>query len=1217
MSSEDLIRLEDWEVTGVCAQMQSRANSITSTNYSQDCLEIPRELKMEDGMVTPRNHFVTLIGVSILFSEREASSNIVIFGTRQSSSYRVSAVWVGFLTGNVMGITDMMVFDTRGFSFLPGRSLSSKHVQHRSSRSVMSLFILDDMIVDESGDSHENKRVKITTACDTCRRRKVKCDVPEAHSKNRSQLILGYQCTFSDASTKRPRGPPKGFVALIEDRLHTIESLLVNLVNKDNINENIKEVKREREQTIEETTTSTQQRFSTFKIRHYSPSTNNSQHHLFIPSTPPTDSAGLLDHSQSLMPSFGDELASDDEDCLQQNLISPFAENSLQSRSLSFLINQDQSDVGSYVEPPLPTSTPSLESLQPDVERQLLEKYFNHFHPYFPIVNRSQFIRRLNVEDQPSPLLLNAIYAVGALFPPVLSDSSNPSVYYERARSLLDHFIDVPRLSTVQALILLCMVDQGKPSSYRSQTYSSMAIRMAQSMGLNRRNGEVYQGKGRQTKKLVWWGCFIIDRLNSLSTGDPLAINDKLCDIEFPSPDEVDDQDENQQPSSSQQTNTQSSTYTQQINIFVNFARLARLTGQIIEHLQSVSCTGISSSWNHHVMVSGFENLLLSWLRELPPYLHYTPSPQHMKLPGHIASIHMHHQALFLMLHYPYIAGGHNSRSRNSRAYAKSLSVCTSAANRITHIGVEALNNINVCITFPTMFYCLGKAAKVHMINIASNQRGLAIPAYENIVKIIKICRFYEENNIIAELASQTVKALGKVLIDNQDKFSQEDNFISTSLPSQPSSTHNIKISPTMANQTYGGEPSTAAIDNRTSQAQLMVTVPPAYVPYSSHSGNSKRESPPPPSSASTNIQQQRSQNFSYTQAQENTTQQQFLPVNHGHIFDQFTTMQMQSPAMISTTVATEISGEPQFWELGMNFSSAHTGMVEGFNNNNPYNNQMTVTSPVSATSTTTTPSIPPSTVSSSPSDYFASQQLPQQQRQKTPSTSSASTFSQGALKPPARSSQMSLDSIERDSDPGSNMMTEALRNAGLQNVHNTQRYVFMDTNDNNDNGVYGRMSATNETHPRIFHKIHPRRMTKKEVSTLQDSRLSHTSNNGGQQSTNHAEAIYVLSRRPSSCGLTSAVGGLKFGASVGHEITSVGIGCDDSYEQQHNGPFSATTLEMKEINVGYSERPLNDSVEPENSRSTTIVNCGIKGKDMVVYLCYLNSAKTLKKLKR
>ncbi|POG59818.1 hypothetical protein GLOIN_2v1718840 [Rhizophagus irregularis DAOM 181602=DAOM 197198] len=97
----------------------------------------------------------------------------------------------------------------------------------------MSLIILDDMIVDDSNcDSQENKRVKITTACDTCRRRKVKCD---GESPCANCQRGNYQCTFSDASAKRPRGPPKGFVALIEDRLHTIESLLVNLVNKDTI----------------------------------------------------------------------------------------------------------------------------------------------------------------------------------------------------------------------------------------------------------------------------------------------------------------------------------------------------------------------------------------------------------------------------------------------------------------------------------------------------------------------------------------------------------------------------------------------------------------------------------------------------------------------------------------------------------------------------------------------------------------------------------------------------------------------------------------------------------------------------------------------------------------------------------------------------------------------------------------------------------------------
>src|ERR1044072_3799352 len=244
------------------------------------------------------------------------------------------------------------------------------------------------------------------------------------------------------------------------------------------------------------------------------------------------------------------------------------------------------------------------------------------------------------------------------------------------------------------------MVDQGKPSSYRPQTYSSIAIRMAQSMGLNRRNGAVYQGKGRQTKKLIWWGCFIIDRLNSLINGDPLTINDKTCDIELPSPDEVDDQDDDnqsQQQNSSQQNSPSnySSTYAQQINIFISFIRLSRIIGQIIEHLQSTSCVGMPASWIHHAMINNFENSLLNWLRELPPFLQYTPSPQHMPLPGQIASLHMHHQTLFLILHYPYIASQNNSRSpniRTSKTYFKSLNYCSSAANVITHIGGKYIN---------------------------------------------------------------------------------------------------------------------------------------------------------------------------------------------------------------------------------------------------------------------------------------------------------------------------------------------------------------------------------------------------------------------------------------------------------------------------------------------------------------------------------------------
>ncbi|CAG8505515.1 25147_t:CDS:2 [Cetraspora pellucida] len=976
----------------------------------------------------------------------------------------------------------------------------------------MSLFILDDMIVDESGDSH--KRVKITTACDTCRRRKVKCD------------------GASPCANCQRGGPPKGFVALIEDRLHTIESLL-------------------RETTIEETTTSTRQKFSTFKIRHYSPSytiaPTNSQHHLFIPSTPPADATGFstFSDSQTLI-SYNDELASDDEDILHQNLVSPTDANSLQSSTLSFLINPNQSTgASSYVDPPLPTSIPQLNKALPaDVTQLLLEKYFNHFHPYFPIINRAKFFRHLsnpNVEDQPSPLLLNAIYSVGALFPPALPDSYSPNTFYDRARSMLDFFIDAPRVSTVQALILLCMVDQGKPTSYRPQTYSSMAIRMAQSMGLNRRNGLVYQGKGRQTKKFVWWGCFIVDRLNSLATGDPLAINDKMCDIELPSPDEVDDQDEQQSP---QQHNSHSSTYAQQINIFVNFIRLARLIGQIIEHLQSTSCIGMSSSWTHHLMVSNFETSLGAWHRELPHYLHYAPSPQHMPLPGHIASIHMHHQTLFLILHYPYIASNNvrPSNSRMSKTYQKSLIACTSAANTITHIGVEALNNINVCITFPTMFHCLAKAAKVHEINVASSHRGLAIASYRYILKTIKICQFYQQNNIMTELAGQTIKALESIVIKHQEKFTNEDVSSSSA---NISSTH-IKISPTMTNQAYGGSPTSTIDRNTPTHSMIAPFVGYTSSPTSTNAATTKRGSSSP-----TNMQPP--QNFPYPSQPEGTGAQ-FIPINIGNnqIFDQFATMQMQSPTVMSPTVTTDMSSTDQFWEIGMNFAP-QPGIV-GYNNNSY--NQMTVTGSL-ANSTTTTPSFPPST-SASPTDYFNSQSMQQRPRQQTPTTTSSPiNFSSNTFKSHTRTNPMALDSIEHESETGTTMMTEPLRNVGLQNVHNSQqRYVFMDTNDNNpsiDNninngfvvegsGVYGRMSSSNETHLRIFNKI-PQRLRKKEDI----NHYTEYSSNSDQSRMSNANAINVLSRRSSS----GHCGGFKFGNPTSYlEVTSIGVGHGDDYEQ-------------------------------------------------------------------
>lgn len=66
------------------------------------------------------------------------------------------------------------------------------------------------------------KRVKVTLACTICRKKKVKCDGIQP-TCSRCQSI-GICCQYSDPPKKR--GPPKGYVEVIENRAHRIESIL-------------------------------------------------------------------------------------------------------------------------------------------------------------------------------------------------------------------------------------------------------------------------------------------------------------------------------------------------------------------------------------------------------------------------------------------------------------------------------------------------------------------------------------------------------------------------------------------------------------------------------------------------------------------------------------------------------------------------------------------------------------------------------------------------------------------------------------------------------------------------------------------------------------------------------------------------------------------------------------------------------------------------------
>ncbi|RIA78679.1 fungal-specific transcription factor domain-containing protein [Glomus cerebriforme] len=149
------------------------------------------------------------------------------------------------------------------------------------------------------------------------------------------------------------------------------------------------------------------------------------------------------------------------------------------------------------LEPPLPTEYRGSKELPPkDLFDHLIQLYLTHgYSVKGPIIHRPTFIKQLrDKNNQPSLLLLNSIFAVASVFSDdkrTRTDQNDPAtagdIFWHRALTLLDDFMDRARLSTVQALLFLiqfCV--KLSQNSTRIWMLIGMTMRMSVDLGLNR-----------------------------------------------------------------------------------------------------------------------------------------------------------------------------------------------------------------------------------------------------------------------------------------------------------------------------------------------------------------------------------------------------------------------------------------------------------------------------------------------------------------------------------------------------------------------------------------------------------------------------------------------------------------------------------------------------------------------------------------------------------
>lgn len=174
----------------------------------------------------------------------------------------------------------------------------------------------------------------------------------------------------------------------------------------------------------------------------------------------------------------------------------------------------------------------------PDLITHLLNMYFTWHYPFSVPLSKALFYRDFLMgkpaPDAPramsycSPVLVNAMLAMGCHFTSVPGAREDPidsatvgEHFFKEAKRLLflneEH--EKPRLTTVQALMLMSSREAGCGREVTGWVYSGMSFRMAGDLGLTLDSGGMSANKDvkidedrEDARRVTFWGCYLFDK---------------------------------------------------------------------------------------------------------------------------------------------------------------------------------------------------------------------------------------------------------------------------------------------------------------------------------------------------------------------------------------------------------------------------------------------------------------------------------------------------------------------------------------------------------------------------------------------------------------------------------------------------------------------------------------------------------------------------------
>ncbi|KAJ7647153.1 fungal-specific transcription factor domain-containing protein [Roridomyces roridus] len=517
----------------------------------------------------------------------------------------------------------------------------------------------------------KSKRRRLQHSCDTCRRRKIRCDSANMPDGRCSSCIsFNTECTHTEPQKKR--GPKNKHVEELKQQVSVLEAQL---------------------------------RSSSATA----PSTS------VIRASPPQD-------SMPAPPPITDEELSHDE------LSERFRQFSLGGMRLRFfgaasgfqLVKNAIDIKEDYLGKPLVTQfrRPEFWNVRPweepaiydvprysfpetDLINHLMDLYFSNVHPTLPLLHRPAFQRSvaegLHLRNHLFGALLLALLAVASRYsddprvfvPGADSTLSCGWLFFEQIQVIKKSLFNEPSVYEVQSYCLMTLYTLGTSNPQASWIHLGLGIRFLEERGAHRRKRDGHKPTGEdELWKRAFWCLLSLDRTVCSFLGRPFAIHVEDYDVELPL--EVDDEywpGENADPA---QDFKQPQGQPSRITYFVCHIRLCEILGSCLRRLYATQKARllmnlVGSDWEQRA-VADLDSAMNEFLGSLPDHLRWNPHR-----PGvffdQSATLHAMYYSLQITIHRPYI------HKQTTLAFP-SLAICTNAARSCIHVVDIWLNRL-------------------------------------------------------------------------------------------------------------------------------------------------------------------------------------------------------------------------------------------------------------------------------------------------------------------------------------------------------------------------------------------------------------------------------------------------------------------------------------------------------------------------------------------